>query len=817
MRPPTHTAFVALLGVMVAFPAPVAEAITVPPVVRGSRAILLQVEPGPLTLRLYKRDLNIYEGADELTAHLFDPQRHQVATLKLPDDGNAGKGGRAEDLQSGDINVTCEMPGVYRLAVAGSDLMFGLEASCRRCVIEGDVMLNDGAISGSVFFEPPAGEFSVTAQALHGPGRQELPLLDAKGEVIHTFALTTPGEDQTHDVSADAGDRSGLWRFDIDKMDVKLQLQGVTYWTVDHGYYFDSGKTRWMLLPYCATRLLEPGSSAEIDYTLRNRAGPASAFRLAVRGDRRLDCRVIEPESPIKLGKGEQRIVRVAVRLSENTKVGDTLAAHLTAAATDDAEVTQSAGIEIRVGPSPVSRLLTLPIVHQRYRHENALFGYAPDYVTNEVYFDRRNRPFIRERTESKDRTAAITLLQDGRWVERPFVPALKSAFPDYRGTYNGGGFLGAKIAFDGDTGAYTLLRILLEKPTSRSVLLHTRDDGRSYSVHQLPGSSFDIEQFTGHNALPIPPPVLAYRKTADHPARWASVHDLLLFLPQKDRGELVLGEPVMVSQRCLGSCQHSGGPASTATRDGKTHIVWGEVTDEDLPGVPTYVATYDHNAGQLGDKVFLAYAPPVNDVHNVPAICLDSEGYIHVVTGAHGQPFKYTRSVKPNDAYSRWTEPVEVLSAGYIDDTTDEDGRGRQTYISLVCDKQDALHIAFRQWRRSVDRHHADQNYAALSIQTKPKGEPWAPARPLVIPPVPGYSIYYHKLTIDRLGRLFLSYNHWTSDTTYQNEFPDRYHHRAVLVSKDGGKQWKLAETSDFVEGVTQARVHVAPLPGRA
>ncbi|MBM4049561.1 MAG: hypothetical protein FJ279_31080, partial [Planctomycetes bacterium] len=290
---------------------------------------------------------------------------------------------------------------------------------------------------------------------------------------------------------------------------------------------------------------------------------------------------------------------------------------------------------------------------------------------------------------------------------------------------------------------------------------------------------------------------------TANRPERFASVNDLLLFMPRKDGGELTLGEPVLVSKQCLGSCQHSGAPGSTTTRDGKTHIVWGEVTDEKVDGVPTYIATYDHASRKVGEKVFLAHAPPINDVHNVPAICLDSEGYLHVVAGAHGQPFKYTRSLKPNDAYSGWTKPVEVLSAGYVDEKTDADGEGRQTYISLVCDPQDTLHIAFRQWRRNVDEHHRGQIYAALSTQSKPKGQPWGPARPLVVPPVSGYSIYYHKLTIDRRGRLYLSYNHWTSDETYQNEFPERHHHRAVLVSKDSGQTWKLAETSDFAEGV--------------
>jgi hypothetical protein len=576
-----------------------------------------------------------------------------------------------------------------------------------------------------------------------------------------------------------------------------------------------------MLLPYCETRYLKPGCSAEIGYTLRNRTGRKARFVLKTQADPAIECKVVDPASPMELKKDEVRTVRVVVRMGNEAKDGGTFNGYLTAAAVDDPEVTQSAGIEVRRGESPVSRELKLPIVLQRYRHENAQFGYAPDYVANEVYFDLRNRPFIRERTESAYRTTALTLLDEGRWVERPFVATLEKAYPGYRGIYFGGGFLGAKIAFDGDNAAYTLLSVITADRHRQTVLLYTPDDGRNYTVHELPGGAFDIEQFTGHNALTAPPPVLAYRWTAARPERFASVNDLLLFLPKKEggkprtnpmalgepkelkerlvRGKLLLGDPVLVSQRCLGSCQHSGGPASTATRDGKTHIVWGEVTDEGVPGVPTYVATYDHALGKLGEKVFLAYGPPINDVHNVPAICQDSAGYIHVLTGAHGLPFKYTRSLKPNDAYSGWTQPVEVLSAGYVDDKSKAGGEGRQTYISLVCDPQDALHIAFRQWRRKVDDYHSGQNYAALSVQSKPKDQPWGPARPLVIPPVTGYSIYYHKLTIDRRGRLYLSYSYWTNDESYQNDFPDRYHHRAVLVSKDAGKSWKLAETRDF------------------
>ena len=71
------------------------------------------------------------------------------------------------------------------------------------------------------------------------------------------------------------------------------------------------------------------------------------------------------------------------------------------------------------------------------------------------------------------------------------------------------------------------------------------------------------------------------------------------------------------------------------------------------------------------------------------------------------------------------------------------------------------------------------------------------------MVPPVPGYSIYYHKLTIDRRGRLFLAYSYWT-ENQYQEDYPDRYHHLALVMSADGAKTWKLATTSDFLAGTS-------------
>ena len=284
-------------------------------------------------------------------------------------------------------------------------------------------------------------------------------------------------------------------------------------------------------------------------------------------------------------------------------------------------------------------------------------------------------------------------------------------------------------MAFDGANGLYTMVRLGLTDKSQKVALLFSPDQGTIWQVIALPGTAFDLESFSGHNALPHPPPVLTYVATRPQPAaRFGGYHDLNLYLPRREGDRIVVGEPIRVSDSCIGSCQHSGAPPSLATRAGKTHIVWGEATEDAVPGVPTYVATCDQQTRLLGPKVFVGYAPPVNDVHNVPAVCLDSAGFVHLVTGAHGAHFMYRRSLQPNTVDAGLTEAVPTLESGYVDKTTDADGDGRQTYCSLVCDDQDTLHIAFRQWRQGVDPTMAVRTTPPSPCRASPSDQPWGP-----------------------------------------------------------------------------------------
>jgi len=438
------------------------------------------------------------------------------------------------------------------------------------------------------------------------------------------------------------------------------------------------------------------------------------------------------------------------------------------------------------------------PIVLKPFEHEEALFGYNPEFTLNEINFDLYNRPFIRSRSPDLDATSFTQTLLVGRWEERDIIESLQAGVPGYNRPYRAAGWLGARIVFDTDNHAYTALAAR----TSGGIkyyLLYSRDECRSWQVYQLPTGVPSMENSASPELLEGPPAILTFQYYADHPATYCTYNRMYLTAPVKTDTGLDLGTSVLITTNSFGTSLHSGGASALATRNGKTHFVWGEVTADTDPGVPTYAATYDRATGQISPWAFMDYAPPVNDVHNIPGVCMDSEGYLHVVTGAHGANFWYTRSLAPHTTQAGWTPTTWTLTTGWDDAGVQ---RGRQTYLGLVRDHEDTLHIAFRQWRRGVDGYHPTGYYGALSHQRKPKNGPWSDARPLVIPPMPDYCIYYHKLAVDRTGRVFLSYSHWNETEGY-NGSQYRYQFRAMLYSPDGGDTWDLVDTPDFQAGI--------------
>jgi len=446
-----------------------------------------------------------------------------------------------------------------------------------------------------------------------------------------------------------------------------------------------------------------------------------------------------------------------------------------------------------------------------------AQFGYAPDYQRNVPSFDLSNRPYIRSRTVSQHATDHVDTLEGDGWISMPLLDAVRRDYPSFVATVNAGGYVSELVEFDGLGRAYTLLEIRVKNGALKNVLAYSLDGCRTWRTLTLPfggrrvlydgrdSGTATIEHFSGWNVNDDPPLVAVWRPVADWAGPRACRNELYVAAPRFDGDRLVLPSPTLVSRRFLGMVQAAGGASFAATVGDTSFMAWTEIAPRDAKASPTYVASFDRASGAVGPRVRVAMARPANDDHCTPGICVDSRGYLHVVVGAHSRPFLYTRSLSPLDA-SAWTTPKCVLTSGFRDKTTDADGRGRQTYVSLVCLPDDTLVLVFRQQRAGVDRVFGGHSYGVLCIQRRPRDGSWSGVTRLVFRrDRSGYAMFNHKLAVDRCGRLFLSLSFFDPD-----DYPpakraaNRYRHRMVLVSADGGAIWRFATSGDYLAGIT-------------
>ena len=89
------------------------------------------------------------------------------------------------------------------------------------------------------------------------------------------------------------------------------------------------------------------------------------------------------------------------------------------------------------IGAAPVPS----PIVLKPHQHEEAQFGYRPDYLPHVPGFDRFNRPHIRSRGADMHETGFFQVLCAGVWVQRAFAEAVREAYFGFDEFQYGGGW----------------------------------------------------------------------------------------------------------------------------------------------------------------------------------------------------------------------------------------------------------------------------------------------------------------------------------------------------------------------------------------
>ena len=538
------------------------------------------------------------------------------------------------------------------------------------------------------------------------------------------------------------------WRLRLPGYAGTVQIDGVTrwapedggyehlsLWTPDPGSWFDFHANRWLLTPYRQRRNVQPGDAGAVEFTVHNNGRDARAVALALAYPDTAWLRdAVEKRSSPGAGASE-RVTLAYTALAS----GEGLAhVRMTAGAFD---VSRRWNL---MDTGQIDRAVDTPIVLRPFQHENEQFGYAPDYpVTNQVYFDRENRPVVTSRD-------GVSVLRDGAWRETQT-----------------GGLLSSKAAFGGDNGLY-----LLGRRDGAPALLHSDDGGATFNAYPIPGGgSFDIEQFSGHNSPPGPPPFVHNRAT---PIRsfLAAATIWICSCPRKRTAAQSRSAPVRLSSLSIGYSGHSGIPSRSCRA--ATGCMWsGRRRPDPRSRFQACRRTWRRGIAQRELQALVGYGPPANDVHNTPSITMDSLGYLHVLVGTHGRTLLYARSKARNTAGGGWTEP-EPLGPGL-----------RQTYVGFVCDENDTLHVVFRLWNDDTEYFPASL-YASLSYMKKAPGEPWTEPRPLIVSAFSEYSVFYHRLTIDRTGDLYLSYDYWSTFWFYRTDRPET--RRALITSGDGG-----------------------------
>lgn len=764
---------------------PAAQTTAIPFAIGGCGGAYFLAEPGELTIEIEKRDRNRRRRRTELRAILAGPDRRVLAEATIPDDGMPESKDPGPP-QTARLSAQVPRKGVYALNITvsqdryGEAVFWGFRTNCPRYLIETSrghrderhqepIVFGKAEVPGDLCFLPRSAAFRLEARDL--AAGSELSVYDEVGRLVRKVPIEAGGG-ASAEFPADARRGSKPWRLHLPSQRGTVHIDGVTRWESDDRFpdlslwspdpasWFPFHEYRWILTPYRRLLYVRPGSDGEATFQVYNNSDQPRTIRLALEF----------PEAPWPVRLAAERIElkpkqsrEVAVRFHAPGE-GQTVACHLRATPEENPEFSTYSTLTVKGGVAPAASPLAMPLVLTPYRHENEQFGYLPDFpVESQIYFDLKNGPWVRT-------SRGVETWREGKWV----------------GTEIPGGMASNKIAFDRDGNVYLLAG------GRRAALWSSRDGGKTFTSHRIPGRedrprSFDFEVFTGHNVPDGPPPILVYTHTASDPKRiWRRINDLELLVPTKDGDKIHFGHPILVSKNCIGISMHSGAPSCVVSRGTKVHVVWAEATDPELkvPGVPTYVATYDRETKTLGKPALVGYGPPPNDIHNTPSLTMDSQGYLHVLAGTHGRPFPYARSLAPNDAHAGWTEAVPAAN--------DES----QTYIGLVCGPDDTLHLVYRLWQTGKEPFPAS-HYATLAYQRKRPGKPWEPPRILIVPPFSEYSVFYHRLTIDRKGRLFVSYDYWSTYWFYRTDH--RGSRRAVLMSPDGGQTWKLALSDDF------------------
>lgn len=626
------------------------------------------------------------------------------------------------------------------------------------------IVLEGGKQPFGIFFKPKKDNFRISATNLPKNARK-IHLFDGSDKLIKEIKV----KDNKIDEDIQCGSCDGVWELRLPQQIGTVNIEGVTFgwgknvkplsvWTTNRQSYFDVDRYHWLLSPRRFARNVHKGDEGTVEFSLFNNSNKDMSLNVRLAQIPKIGKFKLTAND-LTIPANSTSSLNVEYQL-DSSMVKDIYDMLLIA---EDRHTGKQAFslVEFRVD---TKKTLSLPIELKLFEHDQFQFAYEPNYPRdNQFYFDPANRPWLVS-------SGGLKVKIGEKWeTVAPLENSENVRYPT------------STIGFDNEGFAYTVISIKNEP-----YVLRANSESLDTDLTPLPhGGVYKMETYMGGKTSDYPPAIVRYRVDPEQRrvSKWARVHRLELLLIDTKQGELYVGEPILISDNCIGTSDHSGITNAIASDGDELHLIWGATSDptkSDI-GVPTYTASYNRKTKRLSQFNLLAYSPPVNDVHNMSSILIDSHGTKHVIIGAHGRPFQYLTQSKKSKV---WSKPSPISDLG-------------QTYVGAVLDKRDGIHLFCRTWRTGAD--YPGIFDASLFFQHKQGGgNIWQEQQPFALPALPGYTVYYHRVTVDRNGKVYLSMDYWPTWSIYRESYRDSNKNkssgknRLVFTSADG-EAWKL------------------------
>ena len=484
-------------------------------------------------------------------------------------------------------------------------------------------------------------------------------------------------------------------------------------------------------------------------------------------------------------------------------------------------------GTELTTSPQIVPG--SSPIIYPEvYTREREIYGYRPRFMPMKVNFDKNNRPYMftsvhptnkydgnQSATDSFFTTEKFyiqTLDDSGNWVAYDVSGILRELFGygPYSNPSIAGGVKHKENIVFGDDGK-TVYFGLYDAVRGRKTIIYSYDGLDTVKYCDIVATGIGTAVLEGFDTFLS---TERYLPTVCNSYRGLTVYvPVTVYGLRKDpMGNIVQNGSAVVSPAEYGDLAplHSGVMNVTATVGDTVHCVWFDNSKQLMTDhTDQYYSNYNRTTGVVSTPVYLGstfgnwydsdpYTVPA-DTHNGPVITVDRNKTIHVVLGGHHSQAIYRYST---DNGKNWSQSYNLPG-----------GNSVNTYPAVITDRDNTVHLVYR----------CSINGRRLAYSRKKAGQDWQDMGALVVPHWWGHGQYHHNITVDRLGRLFVTY--WYSATSstgmpadiqaeYDAKWPGQEaqlaHDPVILISDNGGDTWRIATTPDFVNGLIDDTIPV-------